>query len=90
MEISFARFAPRLVLLVAPLQDVKKIAKLLHTSAPEEELKQAVANALNRRFYGKDVPDSIIKVGGHFVPGTHRLASRCPRGVQEHGHSVEA
>lgn len=52
---------------------MKKIAELLHTSAPEDELRRAVVNAVNRRFYGKDVPDNIIKVRAHVA------SSQAPR-----------
>jgi len=32
---------------------------LMHTGAPQEELERAVVNGVNRRFYGKDVPDDV-------------------------------
>lgn len=35
---------------------------LLHTNASDEKLTHAVVNAVNRRFYGKDVPDDIVEV----------------------------
>lgn len=41
---------------------MKEIAALLHRDAPTEELERAVVNAVNYRFYGKDVPDNIVKV----------------------------
>lgn len=44
------------------LQDVKKIAQLLHSGAPQEELERAVVNGVNRRFYGADVPEDVVDV----------------------------
>eukprot|EP00904_Undaria_pinnatifida_P011760 jgi/Undpi1/7714/HiC_scaffold_23.g10187.m1 len=45
-------------------EDVKKIAYLMHTGAPQEELERAVVNGVNRRFYNKDVPDDIVESAG--------------------------
>lgn len=44
---------------------MKKIAYLMHTKAPEEELERTVTNALNRRFFDKDIPNEIIEVQSH-------------------------
>lgn len=44
------------------LQDVKKIAQLLHSGAPQDELERAVVNGVNRRFYGADVPEDVVDV----------------------------
>ena len=46
----------------AYLQDVKKIAELLHSGAPQDELERAVVNGVNRRFYGADVPEDVVDV----------------------------
>lgn len=43
-------------------QDVKKIAALIHTKAPQEEVERAVVNGLNRRFYDTDVPNDVVDV----------------------------
>lgn len=45
-------------------EDVKKIAFLMHTKAPQEELERAVVNGVNRRFYGKDVPNEVVESAG--------------------------
>lgn len=34
----------------------------MHEKAPQEELERAVVNGVNRRFYGKDVPDDVVEV----------------------------
>lgn len=43
-------------------QDVKKIAYLMHTGAPQDELERAVVNGVNRRFFGKDIPADVVEV----------------------------
>lgn len=43
-------------------QDVKKIAYLIHTNAPQLEIEKAVVNGVNRRFYDKDVPEDVVEV----------------------------
>ena len=41
---------------------MKKIAHLLHSGAPQDELERAVVNGVNRRFYGGDVPEDVVDV----------------------------
>lgn len=41
---------------------MKKIAQLLHSGAPQDELERAVVNGVNRRFYGADVPEDVVDV----------------------------
>ncbi|CAM9334591.1 unnamed protein product [Ectocarpus sp. 12 AP-2014] len=42
-------------------EDVKKIAYLMHTGAPQDELERAVVNGVNRRFFGRDIPADIVE-----------------------------
>ncbi|CAN0152582.1 unnamed protein product [Ectocarpus sp. 6 AP-2014] len=42
-------------------EDVKKIAYLMHTGAPQDELERAVVNGVNRRFFGQDIPADIVE-----------------------------
>ncbi|CAM9265978.1 unnamed protein product [Pylaiella littoralis] len=45
-------------------EDVRKIAYLMHSGAPQDELERAVVNGVNRRFYGKDVPEDVVESAG--------------------------
>lgn len=53
---------PRISWCTGSAQDVKKIAQLLHSGAPQDELERAVVNGVNRRFYGADVPADVVDV----------------------------
>lgn len=59
------------------LQDVQKIAQLLHSGAPQEELERAVVNGVNRRFYGEDVPEDVVDVRTRGVRACIRNAVYC-------------
>ena len=73
-------------------RDVERIAELLSSSAPDGRIAEEMVDIVNRRFFGRQVPATIVedarwtlqKLGNMLSPASYQRARRSQRNIMDY------